>query len=147
MSHHPSVSFYALNQSDPDSAILFACRLAEKAHQLHHKVHVHTASSQLANRLDELLWQFKTESFLPHVNIDDDQKKSQSDCKITIGSGANEPVNSDVLINLASEVWDCHRQFSDIRDIVSADDISREHGRQRYRYYQKQGYDIETIKL
>jgi DNA polymerase-3 subunit chi len=147
MSQQPTVSFYALNQVDPDSVILFACRLAEKAHQLHHRVHIHTDSLEQANRLDELLWQFKAESFLPHVNLDEDQTKSQSECKITLDSGANVPVKPDVLINLASAVWDCHIEFSDIREVVSGDDTSRVLGRQRYRYYQSQGYDIETLKL
>jgi DNA polymerase-3 subunit chi len=147
MSQLPSVSFYALKQTDPDSVIVFACRLAEKAHQLNHRVHLHTESEAQLSRLDELLWQFKADSFLPHANIDEGQPNAVSDYKITLGTGANMPSKPEVLINLANQVWDSHSNFNDIREIVSADDTGRDLGRQRYRYYQSQGYNIETLKM
>lgn len=147
MSQVPAVSFYAINQSDPDSVIVFACRLAEKAQQLNHRVHLHTESEEQLSRLDELLWRFRADSFLPHVNIDAEQLGDAGDYKITMGTGVNSPNEPEVLINLANQVWDSHNNFNDIREIVSADDSGRDLGRQRYRYYQSQGYNIETLKI
>ena len=147
MSQQHTVSFYALKQADPDSVVLFACRLAEKAHQLNHRVHLHAASAAQANRLDELLWQFRLESFLPHVNIDEIQGDSANLVTITIGTADKTPADPEVLINLADSVWDRHTEFNDIREIVSADDSGRNYGRKRYRYYKNQGYNIETMKL
>ncbi len=147
MRQQPSVTFYPLKQIDPDSVFLFACRLVEKARQLDHRIHLQSTTPEQAKRLDELLWQFKSESFLPHVNIDEIQKASANNVKITLGSGVNIPANPEVLICLTDKVWDLHSEFKDIREIVAADDTGREYGRQRYRYYQNQGYSIETLKL
>lgn len=66
---------------------------------------------------------------------------------VTLGAAGQLPSTSDILINLDDQVWDHHQQFADIREIVAADDIERNLGRQRYRYYQEQGYPLETKRL
>ena len=146
MSQSPKVSFYPLEREDPDALILIGCRLTEKAFRLNHRVHLHTESTEQANRLDELLWQYRPESFLPHINIDKSSLESPGNYKITIGLGINMPARPEVLINLANLVWDGHSEFSDIRELVAADESGRSLGRQRYRHYKNLGYPIETLK-
>ena len=141
------VSFYPLEKGNLEDALLFACRLTEKAVHLGHKVHLLVRSKAQVQQLDELLWQFRPDSFVPHQWLTDDDNESPLDCLVTLGTAEQLPPARDVLINLGDKVWDQHRQFQDIREIVAADDHERRLGRQRYRHYQEQGYPLETKRL
>ena len=62
------IDFYQIESKvDP---LLFACRLIDKVYRLGHQIHVHTASEQDTSALDDLLWTFKTERFVPHSRYD-----------------------------------------------------------------------------
>ena len=61
------VNFYALSSPDQESRRQFACRLAEKAAQLGHRVFIQVDSAEQAAAMDTLLWQFKPSSFVPHA--------------------------------------------------------------------------------
>ena len=143
----PSVSFYPLEQGSLDDALLFACRLTEKALQLGHRVHLLTRSDSQAQRLDELLWQFRADSFIPHHCLTGDAEESTADQRVTLGTAEQLPAERDILINLDDKIWTHHQQFNDIREIVAADDSERNLGRQRYRHYQEQGYALETKRF
>lgn len=60
------VDFYLLASDQPDARWLVACRLLEKAYAKGHKVYVLCNNKQDAELLDELLWTFKEDSFIPH---------------------------------------------------------------------------------
>lgn len=60
------VDFYVLAGPKPAARLRFACRLAEKAYRLDHRVHLQTGSAAEAEQLDELLWTFRQGSFVPH---------------------------------------------------------------------------------
>ena len=143
MSSHPKVSFYPLQTVESDAVLSAACRLTQKAFGLGMLVHLHCNSEEQGRQLDKLLWQFRPASFLPHAVL---TKKTQSaEYQITIGYSDFKPKQNEVLVNLASEVWQHHAEFTDIRDIVSADEQAREQGRLRFRHYKSQGYAIETL--
>jgi len=127
---------------------VFACRLAEKACQLGHRVHLLTASDAETQRLDELLWSFRAESFLPHQSLPLEAESDNTAAgKLTLGTLDQLPPHPEVLVNLSGSVWEQHRHFADIREIVSSDEPGRNLGRQRYRFYQEQGYTLETMQL
>ncbi|HET8706271.1 MAG TPA: DNA polymerase III subunit chi, partial [Pseudomonadales bacterium] len=61
------VTFYELTQSDEqDEGHLFLCRLIEKAWSLGHYILVLSPDEAVLQALDDKLWQFSQESFLPH---------------------------------------------------------------------------------
>ena len=66
MSDPGRVDFYILAAADSAARLRFACRLAEKAYHLKHRVHLHTASAAAAADVDDLLWTFRQGSFVPH---------------------------------------------------------------------------------
>jgi DNA polymerase-3 subunit chi len=143
----PKISFYPLDKGNLDDALLYACRLTEKAVQLGHKVHLLVRSQDQALKLDELLWQFRPDSFVPHQTLPLQDGACQPDCPVTLGTQDHLPETRDILVNLGAEVWDHFQQFEDIREIVAAEDSERNLGRQRYRYYQDKGCSLETKKL
>src|SRR5690625_7814927 len=60
------VDFYVLPTSQVAARYHFACRLAETAWRHRHRVHLHVESADIAQQLDQLLWGFRADAFLPH---------------------------------------------------------------------------------
>ncbi|MFM1897129.1 MAG: hypothetical protein RLZZ385_2203 [Pseudomonadota bacterium] len=143
----PSVNFYPLTATEPDAHLVFACRLAEKALGLGHRVHVHLDDPEQAQRLDQLLWQFRPSAFIPHERLDSADPEALATVRVTLGHGELLPPQPDVLINLAAQVCAQHRKFRRISDIVPAVQPGLDLGRQRYRFYQEQGYGLDTFRV
>ena len=138
------VDFYVLKQPGADARQVFACRLAEKAYRLDNRVHIHTASSADARRLDELLWTFRDGSFVPHHVLG---TGADDEAPVTIGYGDAQPPSSELLINLCDEVPAIAASFARIAELVTSDDDSRQKSRQRFAAYRDSGDDIDTHKL
>ena len=138
------ISFYALSQGDTTSPLSLACRVAEKARLLGHRVCIQAFSPEQARQLDDLLWQFKASSFLPHLLLANGDEGTES----VLVTGNTIPTGfDDVIINLGEAPCRHPRQFTRVNEIIAADEDSRALGRERYRYYQSQGYQPETYKL
>jgi len=137
------VSFYRLSDPDPDSRLQFACRLTEKARSLGHRVFIQAASPEQARQLGQLLWEYRPGGFLPHNLLDDDNPPEP----IAVGTSVQAGQHDDVLVNLADEPCGRHQHFTRINEVLCADDSILAAGRERYRFYQAQGYQPETHKL
>ena len=136
------IDFYILADGGESARHVFACRLAEKAYRLNNSVHIRTADGSLASRIDELLWTFRDGSFVPHEIVDAGQAP---EAPVTIGSGAgSNTAVSDLLINLSPDIPANIAAFPRIAEIVSSDDDSRLHSRQRFAAYRDQGKTLET---
>lgn len=136
------VSFYVLSGSGPAARLGFACRLAEKAWKLDHRIHAHATDPDMARQLDTLLWTFRQGSFVPHELL---VAGRQPVAPITIGSGDdNDAPDADLLINLDEAVPGFHARYGRIAEIVDASPDGREAGRARHRWYRAQGLEPET---
>jgi len=140
----PRVDFYILEDLSPERLRRAACRVAEKAWQMGHRVYMVTSSAAASAQMDDLLWTFRADSFLPHGRYPVDQGE---DLPVLIGNGDAPAGWSDVLINLAPAVPDFHARFQRVADFVSGDEDSRREGRQRFRFYREQGYDVDSHKI
>ena len=65
------VDFYVLKDDSALHRVQFACRLADKAYRLGHRVYIHTESAEQTRQLDDLLWTFQQNSFVPHCVYQD----------------------------------------------------------------------------
>lgn len=134
------VDFYVLDGGQPES---FACRLAEKISLLGHKVSVLTGSDDSARRLDELMWTFRQDSFVPHVLAD---TATQADPVVIHGS--DEPdAEIDVLINLTEAVPECASRSARILEIVGPQAPDKAAGRRRFKQYKDGGFEIQHHKV
>jgi DNA polymerase III subunit chi len=138
------ISFYTLSSDDPDSRFLFACRLTEKARSMGHRIFILADSAEQARRLDELLWQFKATSFIPHSVMDSEHPGAEA---VAIGTTRQLEFHDDVLINLSQQACHGHARFKRINEIIAADPHSLACARESYRFYQAAGYNPETHKL
>ena len=133
------VSFYALSTNSEESRRLFACRLAEKAFSMGHQIFIQVESIAQAKEVDDLLWSFRPNSFVPHSS-DPEQKVA-----VQIGVEANQ--HDDILINLTNSPNIQHENFKHINEILTSDEESLKQGRNSYRFYQTAGYKPETHKI
>jgi DNA polymerase-3 subunit chi len=136
------VDFYILNETGARSRQLFACRLAEKAFSLGHRVFVHAPGEAAARELDDLMWTFHDRSFLPHCLTG-----SAEDAPVHIGAGAAPADGFHLLINLGAEVPAFAGRFERVAEVVDGDETRKVQGRERFRFYKDRGYPLETHKL
>jgi DNA polymerase-3 subunit chi len=133
----PKIDFYVLPDLDPLARFRCACRIAEKAFSLGHRVHIHTGSKESAQQLDALLWTFRDRAFIPH----EIEPAKAEDCPVTIGYGWIPP-HCEVLINLAAAAPAFFDRFARVADIVCQEEDARNAGRMRYRFYREQGCEL-----
>lgn len=142
------VDFYILASPAEHERLRTACRLAEKAWQRGHRVFIHADSPSMARSVDDMLWTYRQDSFVPHamlrgrVEVPADRAEP-----VLVGDGTTEPAEIDVLINLAEDVPDFAARSARIAEIVPGDDSGRRSGRERYRAYRERGLHIEQHDL
>jgi DNA polymerase-3 subunit chi len=146
------VDFYILSEGSEDSRLRLACRLADKAVQRKLGVFVVTESEADARKLDELLWTFAQNSFLPH-RFAWDIGTAPVEEPVIIGCAGSEPAGNtadqswDLMINLASDVPEAFGRYERLAEVVDAEPTRRQRGRDRYRYYRDRGYALQTHQL
>lgn len=139
------VDFYILAGTGEPSRHIFACRLAEKAYRLNNTVHIHTASREQAEVLDQLLWTFRDGSFVPHELLGVPGR--HTDAPVTIGFEASEIGHRDLLINLTDEVPPGASSFPRVAELVTSDEESRQRSRTRFVHYRDLGVELETHNI
>ena len=72
----PEASFYILPSQSLSDRFLFACKLIEKAYRCGQYCYVVTDSLQQSQQLDNLLWTFRKNSFIPHQIFDEPDNKA-----------------------------------------------------------------------
>ncbi len=134
------IDFYILEDEGLDAAMRFACRLSLKAYQSGHPVHIRAASTEQAAALDELMWDYPKQRFIPHrVNQRDALKAPIHIC-------TEEPtVNEGLLINLGEDVPVFFGRFDRVAEIVVSE--TKATGRERYSHYRKRGYPLHHHEL
>ena len=137
------ISFYILSGTQADDRQLFACRLAEKAWRLGHQIYIHTDNTEASEQFDRALWTFRNDSFIPH-QLNDGQ---DADCPILIGHDEPPSRLMDFIINLSSAQPLFFSQFEQMAELINDVTEIKQAGRERFRFYQQRGYEIETHNL
>ena len=136
------VDFYVRADASPDALARFACRLVEQVWKRGHAVLVLADSDASARRLDDLLWTFRDESFIPHRKIDPNGPPATE--PVLVGTPGAWHGAIDVLINLTPSVPDEAARASRIAEFVPAGGAGRGAGRTRYRAYRSRGFELRT---
>lgn len=136
------VDFYILPQSTDEARWQFSCRLIEKAWRMGNKLLVHTADSQAARAMDELLWAFRPDSFLPHAIL-----PATHQTPIHIGYDEHSGQHHDLLINLGTSIPGVFSRFERVAEIVTQQPEQLTASRERFRFYKERGYALQTHHL
>jgi len=141
------ISFYILKGDQEHDRQVFACRLIEKAYTQGNQIYIHADNAEQARQFDQLLWSFRADSFVPHRLMHDADQTTPDDCPILIGHDTTPPRLMNLLINLSPEQPLFFSQFERVAELINDDDAIKAQGRERYRFYQQRGYDLESHKL
>ena len=136
------VGFYVVQNSDAGARLAIAARLTEKAFGQGLRVYINADSEAQARQLDELLWSFRPDSFLPHGVTGEEHAE-----KIAIGWG-QEPANHDeLLINLQLTIPPFFSRFHRVAEVVTQDPASLAALRASWTFYKERGYQLEKHDL
>lgn len=123
----------------PDK-LRYVCRLIRKARAADMQVVVFTRDRQQLQALDEALWTFSEQDFLPHV-MADDALAVHTPVILTDNPDTTLP-HHQILINLSAETPAHFARFERLFEIISTDENDLSAGRERYRQYQQRGYPL-----
>src|SRR3990167_1159783 len=132
----PRIEFYVLSTATPAERLRAASQLAMKAWRAGLPVFVSGSDVQQCSELDELLWRFTAESFVPH-----DLHQDNPQAPVTIGLDDEPASQQGVLINLGSTLSPHVERFSRVIEIVNQDPILRPPGRGNSRSSRRRGND------
>lgn len=129
--------FHILAGSGRDARLLHAARLAEKAWQDGDRVALFCDDPETAEALDEALWAFRPEAFLPHERLGYSDQRPQAPVAVL----ECEPAlaNWDTLIIVAASLPATANGFERLALIASNDPDSLERARAQYRQLREQG--------
>ena len=135
------VDFYLLSTSDAALRLCYACVLAELEYKQGKTVYLNMQSNEDCKTINEKLWSFRDNSFVPH-NVAD-----EGSAPIIIGCAPNTPTTDDVLINLCHPVPDFFSRFHHVKEIVIEEDKIKDETRKNFRYYKDRGYPLQHHKI
>lgn len=138
----PRIEFYVLSTAVPAERLRAACQLAMKAWRAGLPVFLRGSDAQQCTEVDELLWRFKAESFVPHNLYQDDAQ-----APVVIGLDEEPSSAQGVLINLGSTLSPQVERFSRVIEIVNQEPDLLTACRENFRSYRQRGYDPKRVEL
>lgn len=141
------VDFYVLQSTDPADRLTSACVLAERAVERGKLLYLYSSDASLLARLDDLLWGFRADSFLPHRLLGDETPVDGAYEEPIVLSGGEPPLDRRVLLNLDTSVPPFFSRFEQLLEVVDQSPDVRDAGRERYRFYQHRGYPLKHHSL
>jgi DNA polymerase-3 subunit chi len=140
----PKVDFYILPETTMTARLQFICRLIEKAYKNQHRIYIHTDNEADAHKLDEMLWTYREDSFLPHNLYGEGPEPAPP---IQIGFNTTPEKHRDILINLSATAPKFLAQFKRLLEIIPNNEGLQAQGRERFKLYRAQQLEITTHKL
>lgn len=138
------VGIYLLAHQDEDP-ILTVCKLCGQYASIGRKVYGYTTQADVAHRLDDQLWTFKDNSFIPH-EIFSGEELEQPLPQVLIGPHPSPATHRDVLINLSYEIPAWYSDFPRIVEVVPKGTEARNACRSRYKAYKAAGHEVKTFE-
>jgi DNA polymerase-3 subunit chi len=141
------VMFYLLNDNvsedseiDTCSALYHACLQASYFYRQNQRVYIYANDKQHAEQIDEMLWAFDSDSFVPHNLVGEGPKQGAI---VEIGYQAPQG-RRPVLINLTNTVPNFANQFNYIVDFVPSDETLKQQARERFKACRQWGFHVDN---
>lgn len=126
--------------------LAYACRLVRKVHRAGHRIVVQCDNPELLRALNEALWTFSPQDFIPHVLATD----TLADRTPVLLADDEVPASLDmheVLINLGRSTPAGFSRYERLIEVIGLEAADREAGRERWRFYRDRGYPLHTHDL
>ena len=136
------IEFYVLPDSEPIGRARAACQLASKGWQHGMPVFIRCQDAMQCTQLDDLLWSFRAERFVPHALHEDD-----SLAPVVVGTEQAPEQVQGLLINLSPTLSPHTDHFSRVIEIVNQQPELLAACRDNFRQYRQRGYDPKRVEL
>jgi len=140
----PRADFYLIGKPRfREQPLLLVCELARKAVHAGQPLLVLAASQAQAEALDDLMWSFDEDEFLPHqiAGMDEDEQ----DVEVLIAAPGQAPAMRALVLNLRDEP--VPGGFERVLEVVPADPSARGPLRERWKHYQAQGLELNKFDM
>ncbi|GAA0810373.1 DNA polymerase III subunit chi [Colwellia sp. D2M02] len=139
----PSDDITEDNDKNVSSVIYQACLQASYFYRQKQRVFIYTEDLQQAELVDENLWAFNADSFVPHNLAGEGPKQGAA---VEISHNAPKGRRA-VLINLSTTVPNFANQFNYIVDFVPHDETLKQLARERFKACRQWGFNVENQKI
>ena len=135
----PRADFYLIAKPRVlEQPLLLVCELAKKAYATNQPTLILARGLEQAEELDDLLWAFDPDEYLPHQIAGSDE--GDEDTPVLIATPDTDVASRPLVINLRDDVWlqPCER----ILEVVPADPAAREPLCERWKQYKALGLEL-----
>jgi len=129
-------AFHIIDDSSPDALWLYCCQLCEQWVEDGPRIWLWCPDEAVAHHLDDLLWGFREDAFVPHsLDLDDE-------APITLGVD-EPPPGFTRLINLSGRLPPDASAFEQITELVDHSEPQRAAARDRWKHYKQAGATVQ----
>lgn len=134
----PRADFYLIDKPRfREEPLLLVCELAKKALGARQPALVLTRDFPQAEALDDLLWSFDDDAFIPHQLAGDDDDDVSA--VLIVPPGVETP-DRPLVINLRDTC--APGQYDRVLEVVAAEASEREGSRTRWAEYKRKGFEV-----
>ncbi|HEX7915825.1 DNA polymerase III subunit chi [Rudaea sp.] len=134
----PRADFYLIAKPRfRDDPLLLVCELAKRAFESGQPALILARSADQADALDEKLWEFDEQAFIPHQIAGDDD---DAITPVLIVAPGTTTADRTLVINLRHEC--APGLFERVLEVVPADEAQRLGSRERWKTYKAAGFDV-----
>jgi DNA polymerase-3 subunit chi len=120
-----------------DDPLLLVCELVKKAYASEQPTLILARSPEQAEALDEKLWEFDDDAFIPHQLAGDDD---DSITAVVIAPPGVATADRPLGVNLRDEC--APGSYERVLEVVAADPAEREGSRVRWAEYKRRGFEV-----
>jgi len=134
----PRADFYLIDKPRfHDDPLLLVCELARRAFDSGQRALILARSVEEAEALDEKLWEFDPDAFVPHQIAGDDD---DAITPVLIAAPESPTIDRPLVINLRDEC--APGLFERVLEVVPANEAQRLGSRKRWTTYKAAGLDV-----
>ena len=135
----PRADFYLITtERFREEPLRLVCELARKAHDANLSTLVLARDAEQAEQIDDLLWAFDDDAYIPHQIAGDDEDEL---APVLIASPDIDTPMRALVINLRDAA--VAGSFDRVLEVVPADDSARGPLRERWKQYQARGFELK----
>ncbi|WP_233188820.1 DNA polymerase III subunit chi [Hydrogenovibrio sp. SC-1] len=135
------VLFYVLETQDSASRLHFVCKLVQKIWHQNRQCDIFCQQSSELAALDEAIWQYKPDAFIPH-------SVAQSlPAPIQLWEGQANSACQDVLLNLHPNFPESFQVYQRTIEVLDQSPELIQRGRERWKKYKSLGFEPILHKI
>ena len=140
----PRADFYLIDKPRfREQPLLLVCELAKRGYAANLSILVLARDAAQAEAIDDLMWSFDPDEYLPHQIAGMDE--GDDDTPILIATPDMDIPARPMLINLRDGAP--NGSFDRVLEVVPADPSARGPLRERWKHYQALGFDVKKIDM